>query len=426
MTETAAVESGRALPGLRERARERFEALPWPKPTDEDWRQTDVRPVAAFATVAAPKVAVDAARLDELPIADVAACRIVFVNGRYAPSLSRTASLPRGVRVEGLVEAAARGNGAGSALGSAASFEDKPFAALNTARFEDGALVTVAAGVEATTPVHVLHLAIPSERPHTVHARTLILAGARSRLDVVESFVTLGTGAYLTNSVTEVVAEPDAHVEHVKIQSESDEAWHVASVAARQGAGARFGSHNVSLGARLARNDIGSRMNGEGAECHLYGLYLADGSRHVDNHTWLDHAVPHCPSWEMYKGVLSGTARAIFNGRIIVRPDAQKTDAKQSNRNLLLSDGALVSTRPQLEIFANDVKCTHGATIGRLDDNALFYLTTRGIGRAEARDLLVRAFADDVLDKIPVASVRERLAAGLHERLARGLAEARA
>jgi Fe-S cluster assembly protein SufD len=180
----------------------------------------------------------------------------------------------------------------------------------------------------------------------------------------------------------------------------------------------------VSLGARLARNDIGSRLDGEGAECHLYGLYVADGAQHVDNHTVLDHAAPDCPSWEMYKGVLAGAARAVFNGRIVVRPGAQKTDAKQSNKNLLLSGRAVVHTRPQLEIYANDVKCTHGATIGRLDETSLFYLRTRGIGRDEARDLLIHAFADDVLQKIPVAAVREALATGLYERLERDLAGA--
>jgi Fe-S cluster assembly protein SufD len=245
----------------------------------------------------------------------------------------------------------------------------------------------------------------------------LILAGKGSRVDVVETFGTIGTGAYLTNAVTEVIAGDDAHVEHVKVQAESDEAWHVATVAARQGRNARFGSHNVSLGAALARNDIGSRLEGQGAECHLYGLYVADGRQHVDNHTSLDHAVPNCPSWEMYKGVLAGAASAVFNGRIVVRPDAQKTDAKQSNKNLLLSDDAVVHTRPQLEIFANDVKCTHGATIGRLDDTSLFYLTTRGIGRAAAREMLVHAFVGDVLAKLPVPALRDRLATTLYDRL---------
>jgi Fe-S cluster assembly protein SufD len=230
----------------------------------------------------------------------------------------------------------------------------------------------------------------------------------------------------MTNAVTEIVAEPDAQVTHVKIQSEGPAGWHVATVAGHQARGARFESHNVSLGARLARNDIGSRLDGDGAECRLYGFYLVDGEQHVDNHTWLDHAMPNCPSWEMYKGLLAGRSRAVFNGRIIVRQDAQKTDAKQSNKNLILGDEAVVSTRPQLEIFANDVKCTHGATIGRLDDEALFYLRTRGIGKDEARNVLIRAFADDVLDKIPVSAVREVIVERLHHRLDRDVRGAEA
>ena len=221
--------------------------------------------------------------------------------------------------------------------------------------------------------------------------------------------------------MTEIVAGENAHVEHVKVQMEGDAAWHIATIAAHQSRDSRVVSHNVSLGALLARNEIGSRLDGEGAECRLYGLYLADGSQHVDNHTWLDHAKPHCPSWEMYKGVLFGTSRAVFNGRIVVRPDAQKTDAKQSNRNLMLSDGATVHTRPQLEIYANDVKCTHGATIGRLDEAAMFYLRTRGIAADRARDLLIRAFADDVLAKIGIPELRAVLADALDGRLARGL-----
>jgi Fe-S cluster assembly protein SufD len=232
----------------------------------------------------------------------------------------------------------------------------------------------------------------------------------------------MASGKYLTNAVTEIVAEQDARVTHVKIQAEGPEGWHIASVAGLQARGARIDSHNVSLGGALARNDIGSRLDGPGAECRLYGFYLVDGEQHVDNHTWLDHASPNCPSWEMYKGLLAGKSRAIFNGRIVVREGAQKTDAKQSNKNLVLGDEATVYTRPQLEIHANDVKCTHGATIGRLDDESLFYLRTRGIGKDEARNVLIRAFSDDVIDKILVGAIREILVETLHDRLARDFA----
>jgi Fe-S cluster assembly protein SufD len=271
--------------------------------------------------------------------------------------------------------------------------------------------------VDAGSPLHIVHVVDPSAVPTAIHPRILVIADAGSQLTVVESFVGLGAATYLTNAVTEILAGPDARVAHVKIQAEAAGGWHVATIAGHQERGAQIVSHNISLGAALARNDIGSRLDGPGAECRLYGLYVADGAQHVDNHTWLDHAMPHCPSWEMYKGLLAGNSRAIFNGRIVVREGAQKTDAKQSNKNLILGDGAKVYTRPQLEIYANDVKCTHGATIGRLDEEALFYLRTRGIGSGEARNVLIRAFADDLIDIVPVAALRSILSDALHARL---------
>jgi len=420
MSRTASIEATGWLPRLRKGAQERFDALGVPKPTDEDWRHTNVEAVAAFtATHAAPSSA-SAGALEALPLASTLPCRAVLLNGRYDASLSTLAGLPGGMRVTSLATALVENPGAVEPyLGRAASFEDAPFVALNTALFEDGVVVTVDAGVATAIPLHIVHVATPGAEPAATHPRTLVIAGSGSRVTVVESFVALGAGEYLTNAVTEIVAGPDAHVTHVKIQSEGPEGWHVATVAGHQARGARFVSHNVSLGARLARNDIGSRLDGPGAECQLYGFYLVDGNQHVDNHTWLDHAMPNCPSWELYKGLLAGRSRAVFNGRIMVRKDAQKTDAKQSNKNLILGDEATVSTRPQLEIFANDVKCTHGATIGRLDEESLFYLRTRGIGKDEARNVLIRAFADDVIDKIPLTLVRDVIVDGLHRRLER-------
>ena len=399
-----------AVTRLKADALARFEALGIPRPTDEDWRQTNVQPVAPFATKPAGPATLDAGALAAAtPLAELLPVRVVLVNGRFDRSLSRLGALPANVRVESMTDH--------GGLSSAAPFDDRAFVALNTALFEDGVLVTVEDGVHLEEPIHILHGAVPSREPRSIHPRVLIVAGTGAHAVVVESYVTVGSGAYLTNAVTEILAADDAQVEHVKVQTEGPDAWHIATVAGRQGRDARVRSHNVALGAKLARNDIGSRLLGPGAECHLYGLYVADGAQHVDNHTSLDHAAAHCPSWEMYKGVLAGSARAVFNGRIIVRPDAQKTDAKQSNKNLLLSDDAVVHTRPQLEIFANDVKCTHGATIGRLDETSLFYLMTRGIGRDEAREMLVHAFAGDVLAKIPVRALADRLAATLASRL---------
>ena len=420
MSRTASVEATNWLARLRTDARVRFDALGIPKPTDEDWRQTNLQAVAPFAATTAGPATATAAALDAMPLASVLPCRVVLVNGRFDEGLSNLSGLPRGVRVTSLSKDLAESPDRLEAyLGRAASVESAPFVALNTALFVDGIVVTVDAGVVAEIPIHVVHVAVPGSASSAIHPRTLVVAQAASHVTIVESFVALSAGTYLTNAVTEIVAETDAQVTHIKIQTEGPACWHVASVAGHQARGARILSHNVSFGAALARNDIGSRLDGEGAECHLYGFYLVDGKQHVDNHTWLDHAMPNCPSWEMYKGLLAGNSRAVFNGRILVREGAQKTDAKQSNKNLILGNEAVVYTRPQLVIHANDVKCTHGATIGRLDEESLFYLRTRGIGKDEARNVLIRAFADDVIEKIPVAAVRELLVETLHLRLER-------
>jgi Fe-S cluster assembly protein SufD len=408
------------LTRLRDAAAARFDALGIPKPTDEDWRQTNVQPVAAFATTVAPQPELGPDALEDIALARALPCRAVLVNGRFDQALS-SLTLPRGVRIRSLAAALAESpEELEPHLGRIASPDNAAFVALNTALFTDGVVVTVDDGVDAE-PIHIVHVAVPGRSPSAAHGRTLVLAGASSRCTVVESFVTLGTGTHLTNAVTEIVAGADAVVSHVKIQTESVSGWHVATIAGLQARGAEIVSHNISLGASTARNDIGSRLDGPGATCRLYGLYVAGGTQHVDNHTWLDHASAHCPSWEMYKGLLAGRARAVFNGRIIVREGAQKTDAKQSNKNLLLGEGALVYTRPQLEIHANDVKCTHGATIGRLDEEALFYLRTRGIGEDDARNVLIRAFADDLIDNLPVPELRPILGDALHARLARDL-----
>ena len=418
MSRTASIEAADWLSRLRASAKARFEILGIPKPTDEDWRQTNVGPLAPIVATLAPRASITAAALGANPLAAAVPCRAVLVNGRFEQSLSSLAMLPAGVRVKSLAATLAESpESVEPHLGRAAAFANAPFVALNAASFVDGVVVTIDAMVECAIPVHVVHVAVPGATPAAVHPRTLVIAAAGSRLTLIESFVAMGGGTYLTNAVTEILAGADAHVTHVKIQTESKDGWHIASVAGHQERGSSIVSHNVSFGAAVARNDIGSRLDGPGSECRLYGLYVADGKQHVDNHTWLDHASPHCPSWEMYKGLLAGQARAVFCGRIVVREGAQKTDAKQSNKNLILGDGALVFTRPQLEIHANDVKCTHGATIGRLDEEALFYLRTRGIGKEEARNVMTRAFADDLIDLIPSPAVRELLSNALHSRL---------
>jgi Fe-S cluster assembly protein SufD len=271
-------------------------------------------------------------------------------------------------------------------------------------------------------PIQVLFYSVPGATPAMSHPRLLVTAGADSQMRLVETYAGAPGATYLTNAVTEIVLGEHAVVDHTRIQLESDAAYHVGAVqvdVARSGA---FRTHVFALGGALLRNDLGARMTGDGVDCVLNGLYLAMDHQLVDNHTTIDHALPHGTSMEIFKGVLSGNGRGVFNGKIIVREDAQKTDAKQTNRALLLSDQAMIDTKPQLEIFANDVKCTHGAAIGQLDEDAIFYLRSRGLGAKDARALLIHAFAGDVVDGVRIASVQNRLREVLSERLAAELA----
>ena len=254
-------------------------------------------------------------------------------------------------------------------------------------------------------------------------ARALVVTGERAQCRLVETYYGTTGATYFTNGVTEVFCGEGSIVDHYKVQQESLEAYHVASMHVHASRAATFSSHSFSLGGKLVRNDVFAMLDGEGAECTLNGLYIADGDRLVDNHTSIDHAKAHCPSHEIYKGILGGNAHAVFNGKIIVRQDAQKTDAKQTNRALLLSDTAQINTKPQLEIFADDVKCTHGAAIGQLDDDAIFYLRARGLTYFEARDMLIHAFAGDILDRIKIDGLRSALEGELYAQLAKDLAE---
>jgi Fe-S cluster assembly protein SufD len=417
----------RWLQDMRDRAAARFATLGFPTVRDEDWRFTNVAPIAAgeFRNASA-----DAAHATEAELAGYlysdAAHRIVIVNGRFAPELSRTSNLPAGVRAGSLAAAVTeQADVVQRYLGQLADFGSRAFAALNTALASDGAYVHVPDGVTLDAPLHVVFVTTVSESPGATmsSARTLIVAGDRSQSRVVETYVGPRGARYFTNAVTEVFAGENAVVDHYKVQQESLEAFHVASMHVHAARGANVSSHSFSLGGKLVRNDAITLLDGEGAECTLNGLYLADGDRLVDNHTSIDHAKAHCPSHEIYKGILGGHARAVFNGKIIVRQDAQKTDAKQTNRALLLSDDASINTKPQLEIFADDVKCTHGAAIGQLDDDAIFYLRARGLTYFEARDMLIHAFAGDILDRVKIAPLRAALEAELYAQLAKDLAE---
>ncbi len=417
----------RWLQDLRDRAAARFVALGFPTVREEEWRFTNVAPIAAaeFRPTGA-----DATQANEQEIANYlysdAEYRLLIVNGRFVPGLSRTDGLPAGVRVGSLAAAVTEhADVVQRYLGQLADFGTKGFTALNTALAVDGAYVYIPDGVILEQPLHLLFVTTTSAAsgPIMTNARALVVAGDRTQARIVETYAGPQGAAYFTNAVTEIFAGENAVIDHYKVQEESFEAFHIASMHVHAGRSANVSSHSFSLGGKLVRNDANALLDGDGAECTLNGLYLADGERLVDNHTLIDHAKAHCPSHEIYKGILGGKARAIFNGKIIVRQDAQKTDAKQTNRALLLSDNASINTKPQLEIFADDVKCTHGAAIGQLDDDAIFYLRTRGLTYFEARDMLIHAFAGDILDRVKIASLKTALEGELYAQLAKDLAE---
>jgi Fe-S cluster assembly protein SufD len=401
------------LEPVRRAAAERFAALGFPTARDEEWRFTPITPIARTNWHQAPAVAarLPADRLAPFVFGHPEWSTLVFVNGAYSRVLSRVSELPRGVLVGSLAEAL-RGDGSllEAHLTRHAPIEGSPFTALNTAGFRDGGLVHVPAGLDLDRPVHFVYLTTADAEGVAIHPRNLIVVERGARAAVIESYVTLvPDGLYWTNPVTEVAAAAGSWLEHTRIQRESERAYHVGLTQVNQQRDSHYRSFSMAMGAALARHNLHVRLNDENIETLMYGLYLTRGDQVVDNHTAIFHDQPNCRSWEVNKGVLDGRSRAVFNGKVRVQPAAQKTDAKQTNRNLLLSDLAKVDTKPQLEIFADDVKCTHGATVGRLDDTALFYARSRGIPQDSAERLLTYAFAAEVIEEVALEPVRDEL-----------------
>ncbi len=406
------------LARIREQAIERFATLGFPTTREEEWRFTSVAPIArtAFEPAVPDGRGVRAADLERLLFTAPNLVQLVFVNGRYASGLSRIA-LPRGVAAGSLAEALQGGSAeVEQHLARYAAFDQHAFAALNTAFLEDGAFVRIPKGTVLETPLHLIFISTTAAAPSVTHPRNLVLAERDSQATLIETYIGIGEQVTFTNAVTEIVAGENAVIDHYKLQLEPVNSFHVAMLQVQAGRSGNVSSHLVSIGGALVRQDSGIVLS-EGTEATLNGLYLVSGDQHVDNHTAIDHAKPHGTSHEVFKGILDGRSSAVFNGRILVRPDAQKTDSKQTNKNLVLSEEAVINTKPELQIFADDVRCTHGATIGQLDAEALFYLQSRGIGRSEARDLLVLAFARDIIDRIKVEPMRHRLEQILFERL---------
>ena len=405
----------------RQAAIQCFTRLGFPTTHDEDWRFTNLTPLTriAFAHAGAVDSQLAPTGLDSFAGESSSVCRLVFLNARFSPEHSSCSDLPPGVRVQGLADLL---NGESEfiqeALGRFSEDEEEVFAALNTAFLQEIALVHLPRNTVVEQPIHLHFHSGGNGQPVVSYPRCLVLAGANSQARIVETYSGTPDSLYFTNTVTELVAQEGAVVEHYKLQQESLQAFHIANLKFKLERSATVSSHSISLGGALVRNHVNAVLDGEGAEATLNGFSLTNGKQHVDNHTSIDHAKPHCNSFELYKGILDDRSSGVFNGRIIVRPHAQKTDSKQTNQNLLLSEEALVNTNPQLEIYADDVKCTHGATIGQLDPQAVFYLQSRGIRREAANQLLTFAFANDIVSQIRIKSIRARLEKTLFQRLA--------
>jgi Fe-S cluster assembly protein SufD len=398
---------------LRRMGIARFAELGFPTVQDEDWRFTNLTPLAKLPLQPAAEPANDdaaKAALEKYPFARLPGSRLVFVNGQYFPMLSSVRGLPDGVRVSNLTTAlVADSEFIKKHLSLYALTNDNAFAALNQAFFTDGGFVHVPAGASVAEPIQFVFISTAKNNGDTSQPRNLILASANSQATVIESYLSTDNAAYFTNAVTEIVAGDNAALEHVKFQDEAAAAFHLATIAGHLGRASHVNVHSFALGARLSRNNIRTKLAGEGLECVLNGLYLTRGEQLADHHMIVEHAQPHCASHEYFNGILDDKSKGIFHGRILVREIAQKTDAKQTNKNLLLSDDATADTKPQLEIYADDVKCTHGATIGQLNEESIFYLRARGIGADNARRMLIHAFAGEIIARVKHAAVREAL-----------------
>lgn len=401
------------LAPLRQAGINSFAALGFPTLHHEDWRYTNVAPIARLPFKMIENGEAQSGMEEGLqgaPFSGLNGFRLVFVNGKFHPGLSRQPAPPKGAVITSLAAAVAEGSPRLEPyLGKCAQIDNNAFAALNQAFFRDGAFIHVPAGVEVSEPVQLVFLSTGAASSATIQPRNLVVAESNSRLTVVESYLHMAGSQYVTNAVTELSVADNAHVEWVKFQDEAPDAYHVATIQGQFGRTSHVKVHSFALGAKLSRNNIRTSLSGEGLECILNGLYLTRGEQLADHHMIVEHAQPHCSSHEYFNGILDDKSKGVFHGRILVRQVAQKTDAKQTNKNLLLSDEATADTKPQLEIYADDVKCTHGATIGQLSDESIFYLRSRGISVETARRMLIHAFAGEIIERISCAAVREEL-----------------
>ncbi len=404
-------ESNQPIHKLRKEAIEKFSELNFPTTHDEEWKYTNIAPLLKYNFKSAPAI-------NKLPYSNIKpflfggmkSNRLVFVNGRFAEKLSDILGAKSGIEIRSIEEGLQNNSEIlYGHLGQYANYKEQIFTALSTAFTRDGAYIYIPDGKIVEDPVHILFVTDSGNENILTQPRNLIIAGKNSQATIVEHYVSTGENTYFTNSVTEVYADENAVIDHIKLQEESKKAFHISRTEVRQERNSNFVSHSISTGGEISRNDINSVFNSEGSECTLNGLYLLSGNQLYDAHTMIDHAKPYCNSHEHYKGILDDKSRGVFNGKVMVRPDAQKTNAFQENNNIILSDEALVNTKPQLEIFADDVKCSHGATIGQLDQDSMFYLKSRGIGEEKSRIILMHAFCSDIVKTIKVKEVKNYL-----------------
>jgi Fe-S cluster assembly protein SufD len=404
--------AGKGIPwieSLREEGIKRFLELGFPTPENEDWRFTNVTPIArtAFSIEKNGHKQVPPAALDRFTFPKLKTIRLVFVDGTYTQELSDVSLLPQGVEVTSLASALKiKDELVKKYLSKYADFQDEAFTALNTAFMQDGGFIYIPRGIRLKEPVHLLYITAKSDNATITNPRNLIIIEDNCEANIIEHYVSLDESVYFSNVVTELVVGENSSVGHYMIECESRKAFNVSTLRVEQGRSSNIRSHSVLLGGALVRNNVHPVLAGEGCDSLINGLYMSTGRQHMDNYMKVEHASPHCDSRQFYNGVLDGRSRGVFHGRIIVHKDAQKTDAKQTNRNLLLSDSAQIDTKPQLEIYADDVKCTHGATIGQMDENAVFYLRSRGIDETSARDLLLSAFTSGTLESMQLTEIR--------------------
>lgn len=401
------------IKSLRKGAISHFAQLGFPTLRDEEWKYTNVEPIVKSPfrfTFESSRNGSAIQKIKPFLFGKLDWNRLVFVNGIYSKELSSVSKEAKGVKIGSLRETLlSEPKAVEAGLARQADFEKNPFTAMNTAFIHDGAFIFLPKGVVLKEPIHLVFLSVSGEEKIVSQPRNLIMAGEGSQARLIESYVSLTPDSYFTNTVTEIFLHPGSRVESYQIQRESENAFHVATTRVVSGHDTSFWSYVFSLGARLSRNNLGVSLNAEGGECALSGLYVVTGVRHVDHHTVIDHTKPHGRSRQIYKGILNDKARAVFNGKIFVRKDAQKTDAQQTNKNLLLSEGATVDTKPQLEISADDVKCTHGAAVGQLEEEMLFYVKSRGISEKNARSLLTYGFASEIIQNVKIDSIRSEL-----------------